>query len=168
MHYLTRSRERRGSATGLAGSTVSRGLWPQLRYGLSVFYRGDRPKPRLDRALCSGADYHQVMQGRLAQLQAFVATLVPPTVVSNRTDTGPVVERVYANMRAWVGSAKIPACRIPGSAPGCCWGTHPDHPRSMTVRGSTIAGRAPAAWRLVQRRRFWSPTFWMRSVALRI
>ena len=46
------------------------------------------------------------MQDRLAQLQAFVATLVPPTVASKLyVDTGPVVERVYAKYAGlgWFG-----------------------------------------------------------------
>ena len=58
-----------------------------------------------------GADYHQAIQDKLAQLQAFVAPLVPPTVASKLyVYTGPVVERVYAKLPGSAGLVKIPAC----------------------------------------------------------
>jgi epoxyqueuosine reductase len=42
-------------------------------------------------------DYHHVIQDKLARLQAYITTLVPPPLASKLyVDTGPVVERVYA------------------------------------------------------------------------
>jgi epoxyqueuosine reductase len=53
-----------------------------------------------------GADYHEILQERLAQLSADVAPLLPPEAASKLyVDTGPVVERVYAKYAGlgWFG-----------------------------------------------------------------
>jgi epoxyqueuosine reductase len=107
MHYLERSRERRRDLQQVlpgAQSVVVCGL----NYNTDYPYSTAATDP--DRGWIAryawGADYHQVMQDRLAQLQAFVATLVPSTVASKLyVDTGPVVERVYAKYAGlgWFG-----------------------------------------------------------------
>ena len=98
MHYLERSRERRRDLQQVvpgAQSVVVCGLNYDTDYPYST--AATDPKRGWIARYAWGADYHQVMQDKLAQLQAFVATLVPPTVASKLyVDTGPVVERVYA------------------------------------------------------------------------
>ena len=107
MHYLTRSRERRRDLQQVlpgAQSVVVCGLNYDTDYPYSTAVTD--PNRGWIARYAWGADYHQVMQDRLAQLQAFVATLVPPTVVSKLyVDTGPVVERVYAKYAGlgWFG-----------------------------------------------------------------
>ena len=107
MHYLERSRERRRDLQQVvpgAQSVVVCGLNYDTDYPYSTAVTD--PNRGWIARYAWGADYHQVMQDRLAQLQAFVATLVPPTVVSKLyVDTGPVVERVYAKYAGlgWFG-----------------------------------------------------------------
>lgn len=107
MHYLQRSRERRRDLQQVvpgAQSVVVCGL----NYDTDSPYSTAQADPARGwiARYAWGADYHQVMQDRLAQLQAFVATLVPPSVASKLyVDTGPVVERVYAKYAGlgWFG-----------------------------------------------------------------
>jgi epoxyqueuosine reductase len=107
MHYLRRSQERRRDLQQvLAGaqSVVVCGL----NYDTDYPYSTAQADPDLGwiARYAWGADYHQVMQDKLVQLQAFVATLVPPSVASKvYVDTGPVVERVYAKYAGlgWFG-----------------------------------------------------------------
>jgi epoxyqueuosine reductase len=107
MHYLRRSRERRRDLQQVlpaAQSVVVCGL----NYDTDFPYSTDLTDS--DRGWIAryawGADYHQAMQDKLAQLQAFIATLVPPNTASKLyVDTGPVVERVYAKYAGlgWFG-----------------------------------------------------------------
>src|SRR2546421_7721381 len=107
MHYLRRSRERRQDLQQvLAGaqSVVVCGL----NYDADHAYSTTQTDPERGwiARYAWGKDYHQVMQDKLVQLQAFVATLVPPSVASKvYVDTGPVVERVYAKYAGlgWFG-----------------------------------------------------------------
>jgi len=107
MHYLERSRERRRDLQQvLAGaqSVVVCGL----NYDTDSPYSTAQADPNRGwvARYAWGTDYHQVMLDKLTQLQAFVATLVPPGVASKvYVDTGPVVERVYAKYAGlgWFG-----------------------------------------------------------------
>src|SRR6266849_10776269 len=97
MHYLERSRERRQDLQQVvagAQSVVVCGL----NYDTDSPYSTAQADPNRGwvARYAWGADYHQVMLDKLTQLQAFVATLVPPTVARKvYVDTGPLVERVY-------------------------------------------------------------------------
>jgi epoxyqueuosine reductase len=107
MHYLQRSRERRRHLQQVlpgAQSVVVCGL----NYDTDSPYSTAVTDPHRGwiARYAWGTDYHQVMQDKLARLQAFVATLAPPTVASKLyVDTGPVVERVYAKYAGlgWFG-----------------------------------------------------------------
>src|SRR6266571_4126153 len=107
MHYLERSRERRRDLQQVlsgAQSVVVCGL----NYDTDSPYSTAQADPNRGwvARYAWGTDYHQVMLDKLTQLQAFVATLVPPTVASKvYVDTGPVVERVYAKYAGlgWFG-----------------------------------------------------------------
>jgi epoxyqueuosine reductase len=107
MHYLERSRERRRDLQQVlpdAQSIVVCGLNYDTDYPYSTAVTD--PNRGWVARYAWGVDYHQVMQDRLAQLQAFVTTLVPSTVASKLyVDTGPVVERVYAKYAGlgWFG-----------------------------------------------------------------
>ncbi len=98
MHYLARNRERRGDMQQVlpgAQSVVVCGLNYDTDYPYSTTQHD--PERGWVARYAWGADYHQVMQTRLAALQEFVMTLVPPSVASKLyVDTGPVVERVCA------------------------------------------------------------------------
>src|SRR5262245_674773 len=107
MHYLERSRERRQDLQQVvegAQSVVVCGL----NYDTDAPYSTAQTDPNRGwiARYAWGADYHQVMQDKLTQLQTFIAALVPPTVASKvYVDTGPVVERVYAKYAGlgWFG-----------------------------------------------------------------
>jgi len=107
MHYLRRSRERRRDLQQVvpgAQSVVVCGLNYDTDYPYSTA-QADPNRGWVAR-YAWGTDYHQVMQDKLVQLQAFVATLVPPSTTSKwYVDTGPVVERVYAKYAGlgWFG-----------------------------------------------------------------
>jgi len=107
MQYLVRSRDRRRDLQQVlpgAQAVIVCGLNYDTEYPYSTA-QSDADRGWIAR-YAWGADYHQVMQDKLAQLQAFVATLVPPTVASKLyVDTGPVVERVYAKYAGlgWFG-----------------------------------------------------------------
>src|SRR5215510_996140 len=83
MQYLVRSRERRRDRQLVlpgAEAVILCGLNYDTEYPYSTA-QNDANRGWIAR-YAWGADYHQVMQDKLAQLQAFVATLVPPTVTS--------------------------------------------------------------------------------------
>ena len=107
MHYLRRSRERRRDLRQVlpeAQSVIVCGLNYDTDYPYSTALT-DADRGWIAR-YAWGADYHQVIQDKLAQLQAFIGTLVPPTTASKLyVDTGPVVERVYAKYAGlgWFG-----------------------------------------------------------------
>jgi epoxyqueuosine reductase len=107
MHYLRRSRERRRDLQQVlpaAQSVVVCGLNYDTDYPYSTAL-SDSDRGWIAR-YAWGADYHQVIQDKLAQLQAFITPLVPPTASSKLyVDTGPVVERVYAKYAGlgWFG-----------------------------------------------------------------
>ena len=107
MHYLRRSRERRRDLQQVlpeAQSVIVCGLNYDTDYPYSTALT-DADRGWIAR-YAWGVDYHQVIQDKLAQLQAFIATLVPPTTASKLyVDTGPVVERVYAKYAGlgWFG-----------------------------------------------------------------
>ena len=106
MHYLQRSRERRHNCNRLCREHNPSWYVASTTTRSSVSTAMTDPHRGWIARYAWGADYHQVMQDRLAQLQAFVATLVPPTVASKLyVDTGPVVERVYAKYAGlgWFG-----------------------------------------------------------------
>ena len=107
MHYLQRSAERRQDMRQVvpgARSVVVCGL----NYDTDYPYSTDVDDP--DRGWVAryawGGDYHDSMQDKLRQLQAFVIELVPEESASKfYVDTGPVVERVYAKYAGlgWFG-----------------------------------------------------------------
>jgi epoxyqueuosine reductase len=107
MHYLERSRERRRDLQQVvpgAQAVVVCGLNYDTDYPYSTAVTD--PNRGWIARYAWGVDYHQVMQDKLARLQAFVATLVPPPVASKLyVDTGPVLERVYAKYAGlgWFG-----------------------------------------------------------------
>jgi epoxyqueuosine reductase len=107
MQYLVRSRERRSDVQRVlpgVQSIVVCGLNYDTAYPYSTTQTD--PERGLVARYAWGADYHEVMQTRLAALQDYVATLVPPPVASKLyVDTGPVVERVYAKYAGlgWFG-----------------------------------------------------------------
>src|SRR5262245_43916988 len=94
MHYLGRSLERRRDLQQVvagAQSVVVCGL----NYDTDVPYSTTQADPNRGwiARYAWGTDYHQVMLDKLAQLQAFVAALVPASVASTvYVDTGPVVD----------------------------------------------------------------------------
>ncbi len=107
MHYLQRNAERRRDIQQVvpgARSVVVCGL----NYDTAYPYSTDSHDP--DRGWVAryawGGDYHDGMQDKLKQLQAFVADIAPDDVASQLyVDTGPVVERVYAKYAGlgWFG-----------------------------------------------------------------
>jgi epoxyqueuosine reductase len=107
MHYLRRSLERRRDLQQVlpgAQSVVVCGL----NYDTDIPYsiRQDDPTRGWVARYAWGADYHRVMQDKLARLQADVSAWLPPAVASKLyVDTGPVVERVYAKYAGlgWFG-----------------------------------------------------------------
>jgi epoxyqueuosine reductase len=107
MHYLERGRERRRDLQQVvpgAQSVVVCGLNYDTDYPYSTAVTD--PNRGWIARYAWGVDYHQVMQDKLARLQAFVTTLVPPPVASKLyVDTGPVLERVYAKYAGlgWFG-----------------------------------------------------------------
>ena len=107
MQYLMRSRERRRDLQQVvpgAQSVLVCGLNYDTDYPYSTA-QSDANRGWIAR-YAWGTDYHQVIQDKLAQLQTFVATLVPSTVTSKLyVDTGPVLERVYAKYAGlgWFG-----------------------------------------------------------------
>jgi epoxyqueuosine reductase len=107
MHYLQRSLKRRRELHQVlpgAQSVVVCGLNYDTDYAYSTAQ--DDPTRGWISRYAWGTDYHRVMQDRLAQLQAYIAALVPPTVASKLyVDTGPVVERVHAKYAGlgWFG-----------------------------------------------------------------
>jgi epoxyqueuosine reductase len=106
MHYLARSRARRRDLQQVlpgAQSVVVCGLNYDTDYPYSTT-QTDATRGWIAR-YAWGTDYHTVLQDKLAQLQAFVSTLVPPTASKLYVDTGPVVERVYARYAGlgWFG-----------------------------------------------------------------
>jgi epoxyqueuosine reductase len=107
MHYLLRSLARRRDLQQVvpgAQSVVVCGLNYDTPYPYSTA-QSDPARGWIAR-YAWGEDYHQILQDKLAQLQAYVTSLVPPTVASKLyVDTGPVIERVYARYAGlgWFG-----------------------------------------------------------------
>jgi epoxyqueuosine reductase len=107
MHYLKRSLERRRDLQQVlpeAQSVVVCGLNYDTDYPYSTT-QDDATRGWIAR-YAWGADYHQCMQEKLAQLRQCVSELVPHGVASKLyVDTGPVVERVYAKYAGlgWFG-----------------------------------------------------------------
>ena len=139
MHYLERSRERRRDLQQVlpgAQSVVVCGLNYDTDYPYSTAVTD--PNRGWIARYAWGADYHQAIQDKLAQLQAFVAPLVPPTVASKLyVDTGPVVERVYAKYAGlgWFGkntcllNTRLGSWLLLGE-------THPDYPPGIRPSGA--------------------------------
>ena len=107
MHYLLRSLERRRDLQHVlpgAQAVVVCGLNYDTDYPYSTTQH-DAERGWIAR-YAWGSDYHQCMQDKLTQLQAFVAEFLPPEAASKLyVDTGPVVERVYAKYAGlgWFG-----------------------------------------------------------------
>lgn len=107
MHYLQRSAERRQDMRQVvpgARSVVVCGLNYDTDYPYSTDV--DDPNRGWVARYAWGGDYHDSMQDKLRQLQAFVIELVPEESASKfYVDTGPVVERVYAKYAGlgWFG-----------------------------------------------------------------
>lgn len=107
MHYLQRNAERRRDIQQVvpgAQSIVVCGLNYDTDYPYSTGC--DDPDRGWVARYAWGGDYHDHMQEKLRQLQAFVAELVPEEIASKLyVDTGPVVERVYAKYAGlgWFG-----------------------------------------------------------------
>lgn len=107
MHYLQRNVERRLDMQQVvpgARSVVVCGL----NYDTDQPYSTDTDDPERGwvARYAWGGDYHDCIQEKLRQLQAFVAQWVPEDVASKLyVDTGPVVERVYAKYAGlgWFG-----------------------------------------------------------------
>jgi epoxyqueuosine reductase len=106
MHYLRRNQERRRDIQKVlpgAQSVVVCGL----NYDTDYAYSTDVDAPHrgwIARYAWSG-DYHDLMQEKLRQLQAYSAELAPETAGKLYVDTGPLVERVYARYAGlgWFG-----------------------------------------------------------------
>jgi epoxyqueuosine reductase len=107
MHYLLRSLAHRRDLRQVvpdAQSVVVCGLNYDTAYPYSTTQ--DDPSRGWIARYAWSTDYHRVLQNKLAQLQTYVAGLVPPTVASKLyVDTGPVVERVHAKYAGlgWFG-----------------------------------------------------------------
>jgi epoxyqueuosine reductase len=107
MHYLLRSRTRRRDLQQVlpgAQSVVVCGLNYDTEYPYSTVQQ-EAKRGWVARYAWS-ADYHHVMHDKLARLQAYITTLVPPPLASKLyVDTGPVVERVHAKYAGlgWFG-----------------------------------------------------------------
>ncbi len=107
MHYLQRNAERRRDIQQVvpgARSVVVCGLNYDTEYPYSTDV--DDPDRGWVARYAWGGDYHDGMQEKLRQLQAFVMECVPEEVASKiYVDTGPVVERVYAKYAGlgWFG-----------------------------------------------------------------
>jgi epoxyqueuosine reductase len=105
MHYLRRNLDRRRDIQQVvpgAQSVVVCGLNYDTAYPYST-EQEDANRGWIAR-YAWGADYHDAMQDKLAQLQAFVVDLAPSDG-KFYVDTGPVVERVYAKYAGlgWFG-----------------------------------------------------------------
>ena len=101
MGYLTRNLDRRQDPTLLvpgARSIVCVGL--NYRPDNQVL-SDETPSGRIS-CYARGADYHDVMKGRLIDLQKEITSLAPGTVGRAYVDTGPVLEREFA-ARAGLG-----------------------------------------------------------------
>jgi epoxyqueuosine reductase len=60
-----------------------------------------------------GRDYHDVLGAKLQQLKERIATLAPRSITRSYVDTGPVMEKAWAEQAGWAGSTSIPAsCRL--------------------------------------------------------
>jgi epoxyqueuosine reductase len=107
MHYLLRSRARRRDLQQVlpgAQSVVVCGLNYDTEYPYSTMQQ-EAKRGWVARYAWS-ADYHHVIHDKLARLQAYITTLVPPPLASKLyVDTGPVVERVHAKYAGlgWFG-----------------------------------------------------------------
>jgi epoxyqueuosine reductase len=107
MHYLLRSVVRRRNLQHVfpeAQSVIVCALNYDTPYPYSTTHND--PTRGWTARYAWGTDYHQVLQEKLAQLQAYITTLVSPMVASKLyVDTGPVVERVYAKYAGvgWFG-----------------------------------------------------------------
>ena len=66
-----------------------------------------------------GKDYHKVMSQRLAQLEAKIATLAPGITTKAYVDTGPIMEKAWAQQAGlgWVGKHSNPVPGERGSWP---------------------------------------------------
>ena len=107
MHYLARQRERRRDLQQIVPGVQSVVVCG-LNYDTDIPYSTAHTDPEHGwiARYAWGTDYHQVLQEKLARLQAFVGSLVPAEVASKLyVDTGPIVERVYARYAGlgWFG-----------------------------------------------------------------
>lgn len=89
-------------------SAVLPGCRSVVSVGLN-YYTGHRADERSENGRIAryawGQDYHRVFEKRLAQLEARIADLVPGAVTRSYVDTGPIMEKAWAQRAGlgWIG-----------------------------------------------------------------
>ena len=102
MAWMERSREKRENPDRVLPSVRS-----MIVVGLNYFLPAPSPASRdgLVSRYAWGVDYHLIMEEKLALLSGFVRTILPGAATRHYSDTGPVMEKAWAERAGlgWIG-----------------------------------------------------------------
>ncbi len=107
-YHATMSWMARSPAKRADPSQVLPGCRSIISVGLN-YYTGHRADERLGNGRIAryawGTDYHRVLEDRLAQLEGRIARLAPGAVTRSYVDTGPLMEKAWAQQAGigWIG-----------------------------------------------------------------